>query len=97
MDEPESGLDQSAIALMSEIVEATKLNGGAVLLDTHNLDQALSLGDRLAILVRGSLAHEQRLDVPGQTDIATLREMYFRYTTDERDNDPQLNQSQSPL
>lgn len=79
MDEPESGLDQSAIALMREVVLATKAGGGAVLLVTHNFEQALELGDRLAILGRGRVAHEETLGPDGGTSPEALQDIYSRY------------------
>ena len=85
MDEPESGLDQSAVDLMRAVVEATRAGGGAVLLVTHNLEQALALGDRLAILGRGRVAHEEILRSAGEgrtnrTSPDSLRDLYFRHT-----------------
>jgi len=92
MDEPESGLDLSAIELMRDVVTATKAGGGAVLLVTHNFDQALGLGDRLAILGRGKVAHEEALrPVQGAaggkantTSPEALRELYLKHSGESR-------------
>ena len=86
MDEPESGLDQSAIDLMRDVVTATKAGGGAVLLVTHNFDEALGLGDRLAILGRGRVAHEESLTgVRGSTTSPeSLRALYFKHSGESR-------------
>jgi len=86
MDEPESGLDQGAIELMREVVTATKAGGGAVLLVTHNFDQALGLGDRLAILGRGKVAHEESLTGAGgsTTSPEELRALYFKHSGESR-------------
>jgi heme exporter protein A len=89
MDEPESGLDQGAIELMRDVVTATKAGGGAVLLVTHNFDQALGLGDRLAILGRGKVAHEEALHsvevgADGPTSPEMLRALYFKHSGESR-------------
>lgn len=85
MDEPESGLDQSAIELMRGVVEATRAGGGAVLLVTHNFEVALALGDRLAILGRGRVAYEENLRTAGdgepvQTSSEAIRDLYYAHT-----------------
>ena len=43
MDEPESGLDQSAVGLLREIINDLKNSNCAVLLVTHSFDQAIKL------------------------------------------------------
>ena len=80
LDEPESGLDQSAAGMLREVVAATRAAGGAVLLVTHNLDQALAMADRVAILARGAVAHERPLG-PGGEGADELRDMYFTYAS----------------
>ena len=92
MDEPESGLDQSAVSLLREVVETTKAGGGAVLLVTHNLEQAAALGDRVAILSRGRMVHVEEFDseraspVDGERAddkrVAAIRAAYLRHTAD---------------
>lgn len=80
LDEPESGLDQSAAEMLREVVASTRAGGGAVLLVTHNLDQALAMADRVAILTRGAVAHERALGPAGE-GADELREMYFTYAS----------------
>jgi heme exporter protein A len=82
MDEPESGLDPSAIELMRGVVEATRDGGGAVLLVTHNFEEALALGDRLAILGRGRVAHVQDLGTASDGGSSTdgIRDLYYAHT-----------------
>ena len=80
LDEPESGLDQSAAAMLRDVVAATRAGGGAVLLVTHNLDQALEMADRVAILSRGAVAHERALGPAGE-GADELRDIYFTYAS----------------
>ncbi len=77
MDEPESGLDQEALALLEAVIADRTSPRRAVLLTTHNLERGLALGDRVAILARGRVAHEESLSGAGS---AAIRETYRRYT-----------------
>ncbi len=77
-DEPESGLDQSAVSLLRGVVRDAKAGGGAVLVVTHSFEQAMAMGDRVAILARGAVAHEGALG-PGGAGGRELREAYFRH------------------
>ena len=73
MDEPESGLDQEALAMLEEVLSG----GRTALVTTHSLERALALGDRMAILSRGRVAYEESLTTVGTE---AMREAYFRHT-----------------
>jgi len=77
MDEPESGLDQSAIDLLRNVIGEYKSFGCAILLVTHSLDEAVKLGDRVSILSRGKVAYEQST---ASVKIQELRKRYFQYS-----------------
>ncbi|MBR61148.1 MAG: sodium ABC transporter ATP-binding protein [Dehalococcoidia bacterium] len=77
MDEPESGLDQSAVGLLRVIINDLKKSTCAVLLVTHSLDQAVNLGDRVAILSNGKVGYDQATEL---VDIKKLTEKYFEYS-----------------
>ncbi len=77
MDEPESGLDQEALALLEAVVTDRSVAHRTVLITTHNLERGLALGDRMAILARGRIAYQESVDSVG---VETLRDAYFRYT-----------------
>jgi general nucleoside transport system ATP-binding protein len=51
--QPTRGLDVGAIEAVYEILRAYKARGGATLLISHELDEILSLADRIAVLVGG--------------------------------------------
>ena len=77
MDEPESGLDQEALTLLEAVVRESADAGRVVILTTHNVERALALGRRLAILARGAIVHDE---AAGAFDSAeALREAYARY------------------
>ena len=76
MDEPESGLDQEALALMEDIITDKTIPHRTVIMTTHNLERGLALGQRMAILSKGRIAYQESLEAVGA---ATLREAYFRH------------------
>ncbi len=53
--EPYTGMEVGASALWDQWIRDTPAAGGAVLLITHQLDEAVRMGDRLRILWRGRL------------------------------------------
>jgi ABC-type multidrug transport system ATPase subunit len=78
MDEPESGLDQEALALLDAVITDRTRPSRTVLITTHNLERGLALGHRLAILARGAIAFQESVD--SSTGAASFRDAYFRYT-----------------
>jgi heme exporter protein A len=56
-DEPYTGLDPAAGALLDEVLRGVAVRRRAVLFTTHDLPRALALADRVLILARGRIAH----------------------------------------
>ena len=57
MDEPESGLDGRALAILEDVLAGHAASGGAVLFTTHDLDWAAGRADRIAIVGGGRVSH----------------------------------------
>ena len=76
MDEPEAGLDQEALEQLGRLMERWKGEGRTVVMTTHNLDQGLIWGERVAILSGGKIAFEEDRD---SLDVAGFRGTYRRY------------------
>ncbi len=77
MDEPDSGLDQEALGLLDALISDRSNARRTVIMTTHNLDRAIALGDRVAILSNGRVVyHEPASDV----DEKSAREAYSRHT-----------------
>ena len=76
MDEPESGLDQEALAMLDEVIAAGNSSPLTVLMTTHNLERGLALGHRTVILARGRIAYDRSLN---EVDSAAVREAYLRH------------------
>jgi heme exporter protein A len=58
LDEPYTGLDQDAAALLDELLREVAIGGRTVIMTTHDLRRGYALADRIAILNRGKIARE---------------------------------------
>ena len=76
MDEPEAGLDQEALEILGGLLEKWTVGGRTVVMTTHNLEQGLSWGDRVAILAGGGIAFEESRRA---LDISHFKGTYRRY------------------
>ena len=64
LDEPHAGLDEQGRQFLGDVVRATRADGGAVLLASHELDLARELATREVRLVAGQLHAATREEVP---------------------------------
>ncbi|MCB0036989.1 MAG: heme ABC exporter ATP-binding protein CcmA [Anaerolineales bacterium] len=58
LDEPYTGLDQAAAALLDELLGEQSARGRTIFMITHDLVHGLNICDRIAILNRGKIVHE---------------------------------------
>lgn len=58
LDEPYTGLDQDASALLDDLLRRESANGRTILMITHDLVHGLNICDRVAILNRGKIVQE---------------------------------------
>ena len=77
MDEPFSALDIQTRQLMeNELLELWSANRKSVVFITHDLEEAISLSDRVVVLSAGPEAHpigEFDIDLPRPRDVAEIR------------------------
>lgn len=77
MDEPFSALDIQTRQLMeNELLELWSANRKSVIFITHDLEEAISLSDRVVVLSAGPEAHpigEFHIDLPRPRDVAEIR------------------------
>jgi NitT/TauT family transport system ATP-binding protein len=77
MDEPFSALDVQTRQLMeNELLELWSANRKSVLFITHDLEEAISLSDRVVVLSAGPATHpigEFTIDLPRPRDVADIR------------------------
>jgi heme ABC exporter ATP-binding subunit CcmA len=57
LDEPDTGLDEDAAALLQTIINERQQRGQTTLFTTHQLDRALSLSTQSVVLVNGRLVY----------------------------------------
>ena len=77
MDEPFSALDIQTRQLMeNELLELWSANRKSVIFITHDLEEAISLSDRVVVLSAGPATHpigEFPIDLPRPRDVAEIR------------------------
>jgi len=69
LDEPTSGLDPLMQEAFYETVRESRERGAAILMSSHNLDEAQRICDRVGIIKHGKLIREQTV---GDTDLSLL-------------------------
>jgi heme ABC exporter ATP-binding subunit CcmA len=57
LDEPDTGLDEEALSLLSDLLEERRVRGLATLFTTHQLERGLTLADEALVLVEGRLVY----------------------------------------
>jgi heme exporter protein A len=76
LDEPGTGLDQHASAMLANIIISTLTGQRTVIMTTHSLEQGAALGNRIMIMADGKITYEESK----QLDISSLREVYYQHT-----------------
>ncbi len=80
LDEPSVGVDPQARERIHGLLRDLRQRGMAILLATHDLDQAAELADRIGILVDGALRAEGPLDALVAESFGAARELTVRVT-----------------
>lgn len=73
LDEPDTGLDQEALALLERLVAERRERGQTTILTTHHLERGLRLGDEALTLVRGRIAYA---GAASALDVAAVERLY---------------------
>jgi heme exporter protein A len=76
LDEPDTGLDQHAAVMLTDLLHEVGATQRTVLMTTHNLERGLELGDRVAILAGGRIAYQAN---KSELDVDRFREAYYEY------------------
>ena len=80
LDEPTAGIDQKARKQLHQTLLALKAQGLAIMLTTHDLDDAKRLADRVAILARGQLLAQGSVSDLIKQRFASLREVRVHWS-----------------
>ncbi|MCI0354675.1 MAG: ABC transporter ATP-binding protein [Acidobacteria bacterium] len=83
LDEPTRSLDAGAALHLWQTVRDATAGGAAVLLATHNFEEAVGVGTSVAVLSQGRVAAFRKLD--DGTSVSELRRLYFQQVQPEND------------
>jgi len=86
LDEPTRSLDPGSAAQFWNLVRELPAQGASVILATHNFNEAVAVGNQVAILFKGSLAAEHPLSASMSVD--ELRSFYFQSTGELEEVEP---------
>lgn len=78
LDEPFTGLDQHAAAMLAGWLRRLHSQERTILLVTHDLDQGLGLADRIVIFAAGRIVFDQRT---GSMRTEEFRQAYFNHVS----------------
>ena len=73
LDEPYTGLDAHAAAVLRQVLASLKDGRRTIILVTHNISQGLELADRVAIQVRGRFVY---LEDRSEIDVSVFERSY---------------------
>lgn len=71
-DEPHTGLDQEAAAMLDTLLQDVAARGRTVVMTSHNLDRAADLAERIDILSKGVIAASIKRDEIDPLDLPKL-------------------------
>ena len=78
LDEPYTGLDQDAVALLDRLLLREKERGRTILMITHDLTHSLTVSDCILFLHNGRIAHEVSAGISGDELVALYRQFTGR-------------------
>ena len=61
LDEPHTGLDQEAVALLNQIIKKKRDSATSILIISHDFEQVHALADRAAVLKKGKIVSTKLL------------------------------------
>ncbi len=77
LDEPYTGLDQDAVAMLDEVLRPVASGGRTIVMTTHNLARGLCNSHRVAVLSRGRIVFQAASDT---MDPGEFQQIYDRVT-----------------
>jgi heme exporter protein A len=80
LDEPHTGLDQGAIAILNSVILSMKEKGATTLMVTHDFKQAAEICDRIVIVKNGKIVDDFKI-TDNQLDLVSAK--YLEYTEGE--------------
>ncbi len=86
LDEPTRSLDPGSAAQFWNLVRELPSQGTTVMLATHNFNEAVAVGNHVAVLFKGTVAAERTLSATMSVD--ELRSFYFQTTGELEEVEP---------
>jgi heme exporter protein A len=80
LDEPETGLDQQATAMLWKTLQSNSGEKPTIMMITHNLERGLELCNRHIILAKGKIVYDESSQ---SLNLANLKQAYYEYTRAE--------------
>lgn len=77
LDEPYTGLDQQAAEMLRQLLQTITTEARTVVMTTHDLQRALELCDKVAILTKGQIAYQTE---DASLTLEDLRQAYWDHT-----------------
>lgn len=91
LDEPTRSLDPGSAEQFWNLVRELPAQGATVILTTHNFNEAVAVGNHVAILFHGTVAAERHLSATMRVD--ELRSFYFQTTGELEEVEPVASRS----
>jgi len=91
LDEPTRSLDPGSAAQFWNLVRELPAQGATVILTTHNFNEAVAVGNHVAILFQGRVAAARKLSATMRVD--ELRSFYFQATGELEEVEPVASRS----
>lgn len=79
LDEPHTGLDQDACAMLDDVLRRVAAQGRTVVMTSHDLARAADLANRFDVLTRGAIQGSARADQLPQDGLLT----FYRQTLEQ--------------
>lgn len=80
LDEPHTGLDQEAVALLNRIITEKRNTGTSILLISHDFEQVQKLANRVAVLKKGKIIETVELD--DSMDLYAMKKWYEKVVSE---------------
>jgi heme ABC exporter ATP-binding subunit CcmA len=78
LDEPDTGLDQEGLSILSELLQEHREQGGTILFTTHDLEVATQRSDQIVMLHQGRVAYQQATSSLEQDSIRQVYQEVIR-------------------
>lgn len=97
LDEPTSALSKAAVEHVEELVEQLRDSGHSVILIDHNLEEVLSMTDRVAVLFQGEIVDEVDTDTVTRDDVVSMMVSGTSVHNDEDTDDEPVSRKSDAL